>query len=212
LIDLFKSTDISLIIQETTMNSISALIITSILTTVLSHTALSSELTSPGTYIIDKNHSGITFEINHLGYTNVIGRFNKISGNFIVKKDEASSLNVSVESASVDTNNDKRDAHIRSPDFFNAKQFPTIEFSSPLTIVKTNGQTTMRGTLKLLGVSKPITLNISKGKEGTDPWGFHRAGYSAKGVIKRSEYGMNFMQGGLSDEISVNINIEAIKQ
>jgi polyisoprenoid-binding protein YceI len=70
----------------------------------------------------------------------------------------------------------------------------------------------MEGTLKLLGVSKPITLHISKGKEGTDPWGLYRAGYSATGVIKRSDYGMNFMQGGLGDEISVKINIEAIKQ
>jgi polyisoprenoid-binding protein YceI len=194
------------------MNAISALISTGILTAALSHTALSSELTSPGKYMIDKNHSGVTFAINHLGYTNVIGRFNKISGNFIVKKDDTSTLNVSIESASVDTNNDKRDDHIRSPDFFNVKQFPTIEFSSPLNIVDINEQAVIEGTLTLLGVSKPITLHISKGKEGIDPWGLYRAGYSATGAIKRSDYGMNFMQGGLGDEISIKINIEAIKQ
>lgn len=185
--------------------------ITSVMATTFSHNVLSSELTNPGKYVIDQNHSGVTFEVDHLGYTNVIGRFKDIKGDFTIKADQ-SSLNVSIQSASIDTNHDKRDAHLRSPDFFNAKQFPVISFSSPLIITDDNGKSTIKGKLKLLGVSKSITLDITKGKEGTDPWGNHRAGYSATGVIKRSDYGMNFMQGGLSDDIRVNINIEAIKQ
>jgi polyisoprenoid-binding protein YceI len=185
--------------------------IAGVIATSFSHNAISSELINSGKYVIDQNHSSVTFEIDHLGYTNVIGRFNDVKGNFTQKADQ-SSLNVSIQSASIDTNHDKRDAHLRSPDFFNVKQFPIISFYSPLEITDNNGETIIEGKLELLGVSKPITLNIKKGKEGTDPWGNHRAGYSATGVIKRSDYGMNFMQGGLSDDVRVNINIEAIKK
>lgn len=193
------------------MKHLSHLFVVGVIATSFSHNVLSSELTNIGKYVIDQNHSSVTFEINHLGYTNIIGRFNDVKGDFTIQKDE-SSLNVSIQSESIDTNHDKRDAHLRSPDFFNVKQFPIISFSSPLEIKDNDGQAIIQGELELLGVSKPVTLNIKKGKEGTDPWGNHRAGYSATGVIKRSDYGMNFMQGGLSDDIRVNINIEAIKQ
>jgi polyisoprenoid-binding protein YceI len=193
------------------MNYLKKSLIAGVLTAALSQNAISSELTSPGKYIIDQQHSGITFEVNHLGYTDVVGRFNNISGDFNISTDQ-SSLNIAIQSASIDTNHDKRDDHLRSPDFFNAKQFPVISFSSSLEIEDSNGQSFIEGTLELLGVSKPIKLNIKKGKEGKDPWGLYRTGYSATGVIKRSEYGMNFMQGGLGDDIHIKMNIEAVKQ
>ncbi len=194
------------------MKFLSILLTAGALATSVSHNALSSELTSPGEYAIDQAHSGVTFEVDHLGFTKVVGRFNDINGNFTVATDKPSSLNVTIQSASIDTNHDKRDDHLRGPDFFNAKQFPTITFSSPLDIKTVGGKAVIEGNLTLLGVSKPIVLNIEKGKEGNDPWGLYRAGYSATAAIKRSDYGMNFMQGGLGDDIQVTINVEAVKQ
>jgi polyisoprenoid-binding protein YceI len=194
------------------MKFLSILFAAGALATSVSHTALSSELTSPGEYAIDQGHSSVTFEVDHLGFAKVVGRFNDLSGNFTVAPNKPSSLNVTIQSASIDTNHDKRDDHLRSPDFFNAKQFPTITFSSPLDIKTVSGQAVVKGNLTLLGVSKPIVLNIKKGNEGKDPWGLYRAGYTATTTIKRSDYGMNFMQGGLGDDIQVTINIEAVKQ
>lgn len=190
----------------------SLIFISSIAATLASYTAHSADSIDKGKYVIDPNHSTVTFEVNHLGYTDIIGRFKKLSGDFIVDKADNSLLNVAIESASVDTNHIKRDAHLRSPDFFNAKQFPIITFTSPLETVSTNNEQTIIGKLELLGVSKPVTLNVEKGKEGIDPWGLYRAGYSATAVINRSDYGMNFMQEGLGDEITININIEAVQQ
>ncbi len=80
-------------------------------------------------------------------------------------------------------------------------------------MIKTHtGESVIEGTLELLGVSKAVTLSLQKGKEAKDPWGLYRAGYSATGIIKRSDYGMNFMQGGIGDDIRVTVNIEAVKQ
>jgi len=194
------------------MNPLPTFLIASVLAASFSHSALSSELTQPGKYAIDQQHSNVTFEVDHLGYTHVAGRFNKISGDFSVAAGKPSSLNVIIQSASIDTNHSKRDDHLRSPDFFNAKQFPTILFSSPLVIKTHNGESVIEGTLELLGVSKAVTLSLQKGKEAKDPWGLYRAGYSATGIIKRSDYGMNFMQGGIGDDIRVKVNIEAVKQ
>lgn len=194
------------------MKLLSTILVAGAIATSISYTALSSELTSPGKYTIDQQHSGVTFAVDHIGFTQIVGRFNDVSGNFTVSAGKPSSLNVTIQSASIDTNHDKRDDHLRSPDFFNAKQFPTITFSSRLEIKTINGQAVIEGDLTLLGISKPITLNIEKGKEGKDPWGLYRAGYSATAAIKRSDYGMNFMQGGLGDDIQVTINVEAVKQ
>ncbi len=165
-----------------------------------------SPIPDKGQYKIDPNHSSISFQVNHLGYADISGRFNTFEGQ--IKVGKKNTVELSIDSKSIDTNHDKRDTHLRSPDFFNAKQFPEISFSSMLKKSDKN----LQGTLTILGKQKTIALQLAKGKEGLDPWGMHRVGYTVTGSFKRSDFGMNFMQGGIGDDVNVNIQIEAIKQ
>ena len=163
---------------------------------------------SAGEYAIDSGHTSVMFKVDHLGYSKLIGRFNDIKGNIVVAK--KSMLNVEIKASSIDTNHAKRDAHLTSPDFFNAKQFPVIRFTSPLTLNEKKME--LKGELELLGVTKPITLSLTKGKEGKDPWGLYRIGYNADLTLKRSDFGMNFMEGGIGDDIEISISLEAVKK
>lgn len=171
-----------------------------------------SSTPADGSYAIDTSHTSVTFSVDHMGYSKVMGRFNELEGSLNVADKKSSSLDVVIKSASVDTNHDKRDDHLRSPDFFNVKQFPTITFSSPVTLKGSEKTAKLKGELELLGVKKPVELTLTKGNEGKDPWGLYRIGYVATTTIKRSEFGMNFMQGGIGDEIDITINFEAVKQ
>ncbi len=162
-----------------------------------------------GIYEIDKVHSNVIFSVDHLGYTKVLGRFNEFEGEVSIGQ-KKSTLKVEIKAASLDTNHVKRDDHLRSPDFFNVKQFPKILFKSESNSFSDGEKLT--GTLELLGVKKDVTFILEKGNEGKDPWGLYRVGYIATGTVKRSDFGMNFMQGGLGDEIKVSVFIEAVKQ
>lgn len=164
---------------------------------------------SKPSYVIDASHSSIQFSADHLGYSDVVGRFNQLEGAISTNKN-TSVLNVVIQAASIDSNHQKRDDHLRSPDFFNVKQFPQIKFTAPFAVGTVDS--TLTGELEMLGKVKPITLTLKKNKEGKDPWGMDRIGYTATTSLKRSEFGMNFMQGGIGDEIDIVINIEAIKK
>lgn len=161
-----------------------------------------------GTYAFDPAHSSVRFSIDHLGFTNIIGQFRSFDGDVKFAENDAAVINVNIKAASVDTNHEKRDQHLRSPDFFNAKQFPVISLSGPIS---TTGNT-LQADMTLLGVKKPIELTFVKGKEGKDPWGNYRIGYTATGVIKRADFGMNFMEGNLSDDVKISVNFEAVKK
>jgi polyisoprenoid-binding protein YceI len=166
-------------------------------------------------YAIDPVHSMVQFRVKHLGVSYTLGRFNNPTGKMHI--DEAnpkkSSIEVSVKVADVDTNDAKRDAHIKGPDFFNGKMFPKITFKS--TSVKKTGDTEFEvtGDMTLHGVTKTITVKAEKVGAGKDPWGGYRTGYYLKLTLKRSDYKMNFMQGpsGIGDEIRLEISIEGIR-
>ncbi len=162
------------------------------------------------TFVIDPAHTSVNFSVNHLGYSDVTGRFNNVKGQVDVEQSGVAKINIQIDSASVDTNHEKRDAHLRSPDFFHAKQFPVITLNSDFDVNK--NAKVLVGEVSLLGKTKTVEFAVKKGKEGTDPWGAYRIGYSAQATIKRSEFGMNFMQGGLGDDINVQINIEAVQK
>ena len=172
-----------------------------------------AEVASAGTYKIDSDHSSVQFSAGHLGYSELLGRFNTFSGSIILKPGGDSKVEVTIKTASVDTNHGQRDEHLRSPDFLNAKQFPEMRFVSSRVNFDSQGRPTLiEGDFTLLGKTKPATLKVSAIGAGKDPWGGYRAGYSATTVIKRSEYGMNFMQGaGVGDDINVTVKIEAVK-
>lgn len=165
------------------------------------------------TFQVDPVHSSIIFGIKHNGVSDFYGAFKQISGT--VKFDAAdpskSSVEISVPVESVDTRNEKRDQHLKSPDFFNAGQFPTITFKS--TKVEANGGSyKVTGDLTLHGVTKPVTIDFKKGAETKGPKGETRTGGETRFKIKRSDYDMTFMQGPLADEVNVILSLEGAKE
>lgn len=176
--------------------------------------ALSLPANAADTYTLDPAHSTVTFRIKHLNVSYFYGRFNDISGAMIV--DEAdpskSSVELSIKADSVYTNNEKRDQHLKSPDFFNTAQFPALSFKS--TSVAKKGETTyaVTGDLSVHGVTKSITVDFERTGTGKDPWGNTRTGAEAIFTIKRSDYGMTFMPDGLGEEVKLMVSLEGTKK
>lgn len=173
-----------------------------------------AELAPSGTYKIDPAHSVAYFEVGHAGgISRFMGRFNDMSGELVLDAPEKSKVKVDVKVDSVDTKVEALDKHLKSPDFFNAVQFPTMSFVS--TGVKFNpaGEGTVAGNLTLHGVTKPLTFTLKQIGTGSGPKGDTRVGYVAKSTIKRSEFGMTYgVPKAALDDIELHINIEAIKQ
>jgi polyisoprenoid-binding protein YceI len=165
------------------------------------------------TFKIDPVHSSIAFGVKHLGITNFYGRFNDVSGQVVFDKDDPSksSVEVTIPVESIDTHDEKRDQHLKSPDFFNAKQFPMLVFKST-SVEGTGDNYKATGDLTLHGVTKPLTLEIKRGPDSQGTEGEIRGGGETRFTIKRSDYGMNFMQGALGDEVTVFLSLEGVKQ
>jgi polyisoprenoid-binding protein YceI len=161
-------------------------------------------------YAIDPTHSAVTFKISHLGLSWTHGRFNEVSGGVVLDGEKASfTLNIKPES--VDTGNAKRDEHLRSPDFFNVKQFPQFSFkSASVKPVKEGYEVT--GDLTLHGTTKSITFLLGGGRKADFPKGVHRVGYSTELTIKRSDFGMDKMLEAIGDEVRVAISFEGTKE
>lgn len=165
------------------------------------------------TYALDKPHSQIKFSVNRGGWTRVAGWFEKFDGQ--ITFDEAnvanSVVNATIQTGSINTGFKRRDAHLASPDFFNAKEFPTMTFKT--TKVEKTGEKTgkITGDLTLLGVTKAVTLDVTFNRKAPHPRNKKMfVGFSASGKIKRTDYGMKFLIPVVSDE--VKIEIEALAQ
>lgn len=159
-------------------------------------------------YNVDPAHSFVTFEVGHLGVSTTAGRFNEFEGAFSLADDSKSgSAEFTIQAASVDTNHEARDKHLRSPDFLDVKQFPTITFKS----TSFNGEE-LKGDLTIHGVTKPVSFEVEKVGEGNDPWGGYRAGFEASTTIKRSEFGVSYFIPGVTDETEIEVFIEGIRQ
>jgi polyisoprenoid-binding protein YceI len=166
------------------------------------------------TFTIDNVHSSLVFRVKHLGLADVYGRFNEISGTYLLDHENPSKSSVAIEikTASVDTRVEKRDEHLRSPDFFHAEAFPLIAFESR-EISRIEGENySVSGTLSLHGVSKPLTLTVHHVGSGKDPWGGYRTGFEGGFKIKRSDFGMDFMLGPVADEIELMVAVEGVRQ
>ena len=169
---------------------------------------------APVSYKIDPAHTAVAFIVNHVGFSNVIGRFDTVGGDVTFDKDavEKSVVNVTIDTTSVDTNHAKRDEHLRSPDFFNAKEFPKMTFKS--TKIEKTGEKTgkLHGDLTMLGVTKPVVLDVTFNKDGVSPASkLETAGFSARGTVKRSEFGMKYGVPAIGDDIQLLIEVEAVK-
>lgn len=162
-------------------------------------------------YVFDKGHSQILWEINHLGFSTTHGGFLEFDGSLSL--DEAaignSKVSVTINTASLNSGHEGRDEHLLSKDFFNTAEFPTMEFVST-SIEKTGDETAvMTGNLTLLGVTKPMTLDVSLVGRGKHPFADKQVvGFSAHGTIKRSEWGLSAYVPAVSDEVSLTIETE----
>jgi len=167
-----------------------------------------------GTYRIDSVHSGAFFEVGRAGgISRFMGRFKDISGELQVDVPERSRVKVDIKTDSVDSNSEALDRHLKSPDFFNAVQFPTLSFTSTAMTLNAEGEGSLAGNLTLRGVTKPVTFKLRHVGTGRGMRGETRAGYVATATIKRSEFGMTYgTPGSAIDEVDLRINIEAIRQ
>ena len=168
----------------------------------------------PATFQIDTSHSWILFKVNHLGLGTAWGSFNKFEGSFVLDaiKTANNSISLTIDASSVDTNNKKRDDHLKGPDFFNAKEFPTMTFTSS-KVTGEGDAFEVTGTFEMLGKKKEITVAMSKVGEGDDPWGNYRAGFEGSFTIDRTEFGMDYMkEGGLGREVMVTLAFEGVRE
>jgi len=147
------------------------------------------------TYKLDPVHTQVGFVIKHLVVANVRGNFNKFEGSFEFdeKKSEVSKVDVKIDAASINTNNKKRDEHLASPDFFNAKKNPEMRFKSDLPFaVKKDQVVKITGDLTMRGVTKPVTMDLTYGGSITDPMGNEKVGFSLRGKINRKDWGISW--------------------
>lgn len=187
------------------------------LLTTLALTALSMGFTSANAvdrYEIDPVHTAALFKIKHIGVSNTIGRFNEIAGaiTWDAANLTAAKIDVTIQAGSVDTHSEKRDAHLISPDFFDAKQFTTLKFTSSSFTKIDDSNYKIVGEFTMHGVTKPLTINAMKIGEGKDPWGGYRIGFESNFTIKRSEFGMTKMLDGISDDVVVTFSTEGVKK
>ncbi len=163
-------------------------------------------------YTIDPTHTYVSFAINHLGFSTMRGKFNQQSGS--LKYDPASKtaeVSIEIDAASIDTGMEKRDQHLRSPDFLNAVENPTITFESTEATWNGDKVATVTGDLTILGVSKPVTLKINAVNCGEHPFNKKQVcGFDAEGSIKRSDFGVNYGIPNIGDIMDLQIEVEGV--
>jgi len=176
-------------------------------------------LPTAGTFVLDKSHTQIGFVARHLMVSKVRGRFTDYEGAIVVADDPAqSSVEVTIQAASINTNDENRDNHVRTNDFLNVAEFPTITFRSSKVELKSSADWKVYGDLTVRGVTRPIILEVSFEGVIQDPWGNQRLGFTASGEIDRNDFGVSFNAaletGGfvVSPKVKLEIEAEAVRQ
>ncbi len=169
---------------------------------------------------IDSAHSEINFTVRHMMISNVRGRFEKFTGSvdFDEQTPANSTVDVTIDTASINTREEKRDAHLRSPDFLNVEQYPSMTFKSTRVeaLDKTHGR--LHGDLTIRGVTRPVVLDVEYAGMSKSPWGTTSAGFTATTRINRKDWGLEWNvaleTGGwlVGDEIKIEIELELVKQ
>lgn len=163
-------------------------------------------------YRADPVHSTLVFKIGHLNISSIYGRFNGLSGTIAYDPDNPAKnrVEMSVPAANVDTNNPDRDAHLKSPDFFDADKHPGIRFKSVSFTPKGDGVYNVSGDLTLHGTTRRITVAVKRTGMGKDPWGGTRIGFETDFSIRRSDYGMTTMLDLVGDRVDLHMAVEAV--
>lgn len=175
--------------------------------------------TTTRTLVIDKAHSEAVFQVRHL-ITKVRGRFSDFSGQieFDEERPDVSSVTVTIDAASIDTNEPDRDKHLRSDDFFGVEHHPNITFQSTRVVKKHATSFEVAGNLTIHGVTKAVTLPVTFLGVAKDPWGKDRAGFEAEITINRKDYGLAWNAaletGGflVGDEVKISLSIQGVAQ
>jgi polyisoprenoid-binding protein YceI len=166
-------------------------------------------------YAVDPMHTGLSFRISHSNLSWIFGTFKDISGTFTVDADNpaGSSFKLTIKAESIDTANGKRDDHLRSPDFFNVKQFPVITFKST-SVKPIDGGFEVTGDFTLHGETKSITFPLKGGRKAEFPPGTHRTGYTTELTLKRSDFGVGAAKFAqfLGDEVYVAVSMQGVRK
>ncbi|WP_314646924.1 YceI family protein [uncultured Microbacterium sp.] len=172
----------------------------------------------PGTYVLDPSHSEVTFSVRHMMISKVRGTFGVKSATLVAPENPLETkVEASVDVTSVDTNDEGRDQHLRSGDFFDTENFPTMDFVSTGARSE-NGELLVDGDLTIRGITKPVTFEVDFGGFGSDPWGNYKAGASAKAVINREDFGLTWNAaletGGVlvGKDVTINLDLQAALQ
>jgi polyisoprenoid-binding protein YceI len=167
-------------------------------------------------YIIDTKgaHASINFQVQHLGYSWLVGRFNDFGGEFTYdpKNPGASTINVTINTKSVDSNHAERDKHLRSDDFLNVDKFPTATFVSKKVVMDGDAEFNIVGDLTLNGVTKSVTIEVDKIGEGKDPWGGYRVGFEGETEFAMKDFNIKRDLGPASQNVKLILHVEGIKQ
>lgn len=177
---------------------------------------LAAGTASAADYVIDMKgaHASINFRVKHLGFSWLVGRFDKFSGTFAFddKNPDASKVKVEIDTTSVNSNHAERDKHLRSEDFLDVAKFPTATFES--TSVKASGpdKATITGKLTLRGVTKDVTIEATRIGGGEDPWGGYRDGFEGTTKFALADFGVPKDLGPASKEVELTLHVEGVRQ
>jgi polyisoprenoid-binding protein YceI len=177
------------------------------------------EVPAAGAYTIDASHSEVGFSVRHLMVSKTRGRFSDMSGTVAIADDPlASAVEVTIGTASIDTRDEQRDGHLRSPDFFDVERYPAMTYRSTRVIPAGKGRWLVEGDLTLHGVTRNVPLEVTFEGAATDPWGGLRAGFSARTELDREDFGLTWNQaletGGVvvGKKVTIEIEAEAVLQ
>ncbi len=165
-------------------------------------------------YEFDKAHTQIMFSVSHLGFSNSHGRFTDFDGGFTfdAEKVEDSVIDVTINSGSIEMDHKGWNDHLKNADFLDIEKFPKISFQSNEIVKTADDRGEVSGDLTILGITKPVTLEVVFNREGIHPYSKrHVAGFSATGEVKRSDFGMTYGLPGVGDMVSIKIEVEGMK-
>ncbi len=178
--------------------------------------ATSLQAIPTGVYNVDPTHSNVGFEVRHMGIATVRGKFGTFQGQIDASGD-APVLQGSVDVSTIDTGEANRDGHLKSPEFFDAEQYPQITFHGTTTEAGADGSVTLIGEITVKGITKPIELTGELGENGQDPWGNERIGLELTSVIDRRDFDLSWNQtlpnGNLlvANEVKLLVSVSAVK-
>ena len=177
---------------------------------------LSSGAALAADYLIDQEgqHAFVNFKISHLGYSWLYGTFKDFDGTFSYDQEqpEASQVNVTLRTASLDSNHAERDKHLRSADFLNTSKHPKATFVSTSVVSTGEGTADIIGDLSLNGVTKEVVINANFIGEGKDPWGGYRAGFEGTTTLQLADFAIKANLGPASESVELTLSVEGIRQ